>query len=78
MVIDVLEAGEGIIFYLAFVYGEVSGFVFAFRFDDADGFLVDEKDVIGRADVGKVFADGDADGGGEVEGGFVLKGPPAC
>lgn len=34
--------------------------VFRLSFDDADGFFVEEEDVIGGADIGGVFADGDA------------------
>ena len=46
-----------------------------FCFDDAEGFAVDEEHVVGGAAFGLDFADGDAEGGEEVEFVSVLHGP---
>ena len=57
---------------LIFNRGEAVADFFLFGFDDADGLFVDEKDVIGGADVGLVLADGDVRAGIEVERLFAL------
>ena len=70
LVIDPFESGGGVAFGLAFMHGEVLAFGFALGFNDADGFLVDEQHVVGRADVSRPFAHGLPDAGGEVD--FLL------
>jgi hypothetical protein len=45
------------------------------RFYDAEGFGIDEEDVVGWPTFGTKFSDGDATGGGEVERGDVLHDP---
>jgi len=43
--------------------------------NNANRAAIDEEEVIGRSCVGRVFPDGDAESGAEVEGPFVLNVP---
>jgi len=56
LVVDPLELGGGVAFGLRFVRGEALAFFLALGFDDADGLLVHEQHVVGRTDIGLVFA----------------------
>ena len=44
--------------------------------DDPDRFLVDEENVVGRADIRLILTDGDAEAGAEVDFLLVLNDPP--
>jgi hypothetical protein len=46
-----------------------------FGLDDANCFLSNEKDIVGRADIGLVLANGDPKPGTEIDGHLVLNNP---
>lgn len=73
--LDPLQLGGGVVGGLLLDGGDVGAEGFLFGFDDADGAAVDEKDVVGGAGVGSLFADGLAGAGVEVDGVLGLHGP---
>ena len=66
-VADPFELGRGVAFGLFLDLGDLVAKLFLLGLDDADGFFIDEKDVIGRADVGLVFANRNPRAGAEVD-----------
>ena len=73
--LDPFQLSGGIILGLVLDGGDVvvEGFLLGLR--DADGFFIDEENVVGRSAVGGVFADGLAFPLVEVDGVIVLNGP---
>ncbi len=66
-VVQPLELGGGVAFGLRFVGGQMLALFLALGFDDADGLAVDEKHVVGGADIGVVFAHRLAGAAAEVD-----------
>ena len=67
LVVDPLELGGGIAGGLLFDRRDLVAPVLWLGFDDADRLLVHEQHIVGRADVGLVFAHGDARTGVEID-----------
>lgn len=73
-----IVVGEAIAVFGGLGFDAGEGRANFFGFDGADGMGIDEEEVVGFAVAGFEgdFADGDATGGVEVEGGAVLDKPP--
>ena len=72
---DPLELGAGVSLRLLFDCRESSPPAVRFGLDDANGLSVNEEHVVGRSDIGLVFAHRDAKARGEVDGIPVLHMP---
>src|ERR1700693_3109634 len=77
LVIHPFELGGGIATGLLLDGGDLLSPVFGFGFDNADGFLIDEKGIISRPNIGLVFLDGYAATGAEIDL-LVALNDPAC
>src|SRR5437899_31173 len=75
LILGPLEFGAAVAGSLIFDRSKFMAEHVLFGFDDAHGFFIDEEDIIRRADIGLVFADGDARASVEVDGFLALHSP---
>ena len=76
--LDPLKLGGGVIDRLFFDSGDILAEVFFFSLNDTDGLSIDEEDIVGRASISLIFADGLALAGSKIDFSLVLNGPARC